>query len=151
MTSDDFKSWFARLFPGADTPTVIPLAADASTRRYFRAQWHAAGNRSLDSCIIMDCEPWKVDETPDFISVAEYLLGCGARAELYGIAPDQGGWPSKILVMCLWPSSGKRRQTERMRWGQEAMRALVTMHTVGTERLQPDCPAYHLAFDVPKL
>ena len=103
LTSDDIQSWFAKLFPGSGTPHVAPLAADASTRRYFRAQWHPAGNRSLDSCIIMSCDPWKADETPDFLSVAEHLMGCGVRVPEVYTALERGtvdglGWPIVALM-----------------------------------------------------
>lgn len=132
---------------------VMPLVADASTRRYYRVQWSQPGTHPIDSCIIMDWEPWKVDETPDFLTVAEHLKGCGVRVpEIYGVEPS-GGWMAledfgDVQLAVQWQvSSG----VERLRWGREAMRALVTMHTIGTDSLRPSCPTYHLAFDVQKL
>jgi hypothetical protein len=40
---------------------------------------------------------------------------------------------------------------DRLLWGRRAIDELVKMHTVGTQRYDPACPAFHLAFDVPKL
>jgi aminoglycoside/choline kinase family phosphotransferase len=51
-------------------------------------------------------------------------------------------------LAALWHDSSAR---VRLQWGREAMRALVAMHTAGTAPHNPDCPAFHLAFDVPKL
>lgn len=44
-------------FPHRRTaPDLMPLVADASTRRYFRLQW-PGGADVLRTCILMCCEP----------------------------------------------------------------------------------------------
>jgi len=40
---------------------------------------------------------------------------------------------------------------EHLAWGQRAIDELVKMHTSATQHVDPACPAFKLAFDVPKL
>jgi aminoglycoside/choline kinase family phosphotransferase len=40
---------------------------------------------------------------------------------------------------------------DRLRWGKRAIDELVKMHTLGTQRDDAACPAFRLAFDLPKL
>jgi aminoglycoside/choline kinase family phosphotransferase len=132
---------------------VTPLAADASTRRYFRVRWRAAALSRPASCIMMWCAPWPVETTPDFLSVGEHLRTHGVRVpQLYGVSPDAG-------LMCLedygdctlaqqWQEGTPAAQ---LLWGQRAIEELVKMHTRATQDYAPRCPAFHLAFDVPKL
>jgi aminoglycoside/choline kinase family phosphotransferase len=42
-------------------------------------------------------------------------------------------------------------QAERYFWGQRAIDELIKMHTLGTQRYTASCPAFRLAFDLPKL
>ena len=148
------QPWLATLFPPTKAHLVVaPLVADASTRRYYRARWDGARQAHPASCIVAVCEPWPDNETPDFIAVARHLRACGVRVpEVYGTAPAQG-W------MCLedfgdrtlaaaWEQGSA---TERLVWGQRAMKALVRMHATGTQPPDAACPAFQLAFDVPKL
>ena len=101
----------------------------------------------------MSCEPWSEHDTPDFLTVARHLRASGVHVPyVYGIAPAQG-------LMCLedfgdttlaaaWQTA---TTATRLQWGRRAVDELVQMHTVGTQRRDPACPAFHLAFDVPKL
>ena len=148
------QPWLTSLFPHTQPPlAVTPLAADASTRRYYRARWDEAQQAHPASCIVMVCESWQDNETPDFLAVARHLRASGVRVpDVYGIAPAQG-W------MCLedfgdrtlaaaWKQGAA---TERLVWGQRAMQALVYMHAAGIQQQDAACPAFQLAFDVPKL
>jgi aminoglycoside/choline kinase family phosphotransferase len=148
------QPWLATLFPHTQARlTVTPLVADASTRRYYRAQWGEAHRAYPTSCIVMVCEPWQENETPDFLAVARHLLASGVRVpEVYGLAPAEG-W------MCLEDFGDRTLAAaweqgsppERLVWGQRAMQALVHLHVTGTQRQDAACPAFRLAFDVPKL
>ena len=143
-----------QLFPtAAGLPRIVPLAADASTRRYFRIHWDAPTAGCPASCVMMVCEPWRPQDTPDFLAVGRHLRAHGVRVpEVYGVAPRAG-------LMCL-EDYGDRTlagqwqegpPTARLTWGQRAIDELVKMHTSGTHHADPACPAFKLAFDVPKL
>jgi aminoglycoside/choline kinase family phosphotransferase len=132
---------------------MTPLAADASTRRYVRVAWDAPSTGQPASCVLMVCDPWQVTETPDFLAVGRYLHACGIRVpRVYGISPLQG-------LMCLEDYGDQTLAAqwqhalvaERLLWGQRAIDELVKLHTAGTQRYDPACPAFHLVFDVPKL
>lgn len=151
---EPMQTLLASLFPTAQgVPEITPLAADASTRRYFRAQWSAASARHPASCVMMVCTPWAATETPDFLTVGRHLRACGVSIpQVYGVAPGDG-------LMCLedygdqtlaaqWQGLPAARC---LIWGQRAIDQLITMHTTATQRQEPACPAFHLAFDVPKL
>ena len=154
LTLDTVQSLLRHCFPTASPPTgLAPLAADASTRRYFRAQWEATAPGTPASCILMLCAPWRSEATPDFLSVGRHLGAHGVRVPaVYGVDPAQG-------LMCLedygdCPLAGQWQAgpaAERLAWGQRAVDELVKMHTSGTQQADPECPAFGLAFDVPKL
>ncbi|WP_089719460.1 aminoglycoside phosphotransferase family protein [Candidatus Entotheonella palauensis] len=154
LTMEQVEPWLSTLFPEAQaTLSVSPLTADASTRRYFRVQWRPSGTGRAISRVIMVCDPWLETETPDFITVARHLAASGVRVPaIEGMIPASG-W------MCLedfgdraladaWRDAAK---PERLVWGQRALDAVVRMHTTATQHYDAACPAFHLAFDVPKL
>jgi aminoglycoside/choline kinase family phosphotransferase len=154
LTVDAVQPLLQQLFPtAAHVPRIALLAADASTRRYFRIHWDAPVAGCPASCVLMVCEPWQPQDTPDFLAVGQHLRVHGVRVpEVYGVLPHQG-------LMCLedygdctlaaqWQVS---TPTEQLAWGQRAIDELVKMHTSGTQHSNPACPAFKLAFDVPKL
>jgi aminoglycoside/choline kinase family phosphotransferase len=154
LTIDAVQPLLQQLFPkAAQVPRIAPLAADASTRRYFRIHWDAPAVGRPTSCVMMVCEPWQPQDSPDFLAVGQHLRRHGVRVpEVYGVLPRQG-------LMCLedygdcslaaqWQMS---TAAERLAWGQRAIDELVKMHTRGTQHYDPACPAFKLAFDVPKL
>ncbi len=154
LSIESVHPWLEALFPRVQgVPTLTPVAADASTRRYVRAQWGLSTAAAPASCVIMVCEPWQRTETPAFLAVAQHLQASGVRVpQIYGVVPDEG-------LMCLedfgdrtlaavWQESSA---AERVAWGKRAMQALIHMHTTGTQHQDPACPAFQLAFDVPKL
>jgi len=154
LTVPTVQPLLQQLFPkAAGLPHIAPLAADASTRRYFRIHWHAPAADCPASCVLMMCEPWQAQDTPDFLAVGQHLRVHGVRVpEVYGVAPREG-------LMCLEDYGDRtlagqwqeRSPVERLAWGQRAIEELVKMHTGGTYHADPACPAFKLAFDVPKL
>lgn len=63
---------------------VVPLAADASFRRYFRL------NRTGQQCMLMDAPPPQENVSP-FIAVAEHLSRLGLRPpRLFDYDREQG-------------------------------------------------------------
>ena len=154
LTVDAVQPLLQQLFPkAAHIPRMAPLVADASTRRYFRIRWDVPAAGYPASCVMMVCEPWQPRDTPDFLAVGQHLRTHGVRVpEIYGVSPHQG-------LMCLedygdcpmavqWQVS---TPTEQLAWGQRAIDELVKMHTSATQHFNPACPAFKLAFDVPKL
>jgi aminoglycoside/choline kinase family phosphotransferase len=154
LTRAQVQPWLATLFPDAQAGlSVLPLTADASTRRYFRVQWRLPEAEKVVSRIMMVCDPWPETTIPDFIAVAQHLAASGVRVPaIDGVVPA-AGW------MCL-EDFGDRSladawrhadNPERWLWGQRALDALVRMHTTATQHHDASCPAFDLAFDVPKL
>jgi len=143
-----------QLFPAMTSPPQItPLAADASTRRYFRLHWDTVVAGCPASCVLMVCDPWPPEATPDFLTVGQHLQTHNVRVPVvYGVMPHAG-------LMCLEDYGDRTlasqwqdgEPTERLAWGQRAIDELVKMHTSGTQQVNLACPAFTLAFDVPKL
>ncbi len=148
------QTWLQELFPHArGRVRLMPLAADASTRRYLRAAWDMGPPESPASVVIMVCDPWEEHQTPAFLAVARHLRASNVHVpQIYGVLPsaglvcleDYGDW----TLAAYWQQA---TQAERLLWGTRAIDELVKMHTVGTVHLDASCPAFHLAFDVPKL
>lgn len=141
-------------FPQArGVPAIVPLAADASTRRYFRMQWQEPVSGLPASCVLMVCEPWNPTETPDFLAVGRHFQACGVRVpQVYGVAPAQGCMCLEDFGDCTLAARWQQGSAaDRLLWGKRAIDQLVLLHTQGTQRYDPACPAFHLAFDVPKL
>lgn len=76
-----FASWLQQL---ATTHALVPhslrtASADASFRRYFRIDRHAASDSDASTCIVMDAPPQHEDCRP-FVRVAAVLRAGGVRA-----------------------------------------------------------------------
>lgn len=154
LTLADLQPLLHTAFAHAAAPArLTPLAADASTRRYFRLSWQEATAAHPASCVIMRCAAWSPASTPDFVAVAQHLRRHGVTVpHIYSVDPEAG-------LMCLedygdcalatqWQQSAP---AERLKWGQKAVDQLVLIHTQATYAVDPACPAFHLAFDIPKL
>jgi N-acetylmuramate 1-kinase len=154
LTMEAVQPLLQQLFPKATRgPRIAPLAADASTRRYFRIHWDEPATGCPASCVMMVCEPWQPHDIPDFLAVGQHLRAHGVRVpEVYGVSPHQG-------LMCLedygdctlaaqWQMS---TPVDQLAWGQRAIDELVKMHTSGAQHYDLACPAFKLSFDVPKL
>ena len=154
LTLERLRPFLPVLLPGApENPSFTPLTADASTRRYYRLRWAAAPIGYPASCVVMHCDPWRASESTDFLTVGRHLRVCGVRVpEVYGAQPEAG-------LICLedygdltlsgqWECGNSE---SRLSWGRQAVDELVRMHTTATQPIDASCPAFHLAFDVPKL
>jgi aminoglycoside/choline kinase family phosphotransferase len=154
LTKEQVQPWLATLFPDVNVGlSVMPLTADASTRRYFRAQWRHLQAEKTVSRVIMVGDPWPATETPDFLAVSQHLATHGVRVPAIDGVAAAAGW------MCLQDFGDRAladvwrdaAPPERLLWGQRALDALVRIHTAATPSHHHSCPAFHLAFDVPKL
>ena len=80
LTFERLHPFLSALLPGAsENPSFTPLTADASTRRYYRLRWAAPATGYPASCVVMHCDPWPADESPDFLTVGRHLRACGVR------------------------------------------------------------------------
>jgi aminoglycoside/choline kinase family phosphotransferase len=101
----------------------------------------------------MLCDAWRLEERPDFLAVAHHLRASGVRVpHVYGTLPA-AGWMcledyGDCSLAAVWQTASA---SECLLWGQRAVEALIQMHTTATQRHDPTCPAFRLAFDVPKL
>ncbi|GIX47584.1 MAG: aminoglycoside phosphotransferase [Candidatus Tectimicrobiota bacterium] len=147
------QAWLEQLFPHAPGPPhLTPLAADASSKRFWRARWSRPQAGLPASCVVMRLEPWEASQPPSFLSVGDHLRASGVRVpQVYGACPPAG-------LLCL-EDFGDRTLAQQWRvasasgrreWGQRAIDELVKLHTAATRRDDPACPALHLAFDVAK-
>jgi aminoglycoside/choline kinase family phosphotransferase len=154
LRQEQVQPWLATLFPDVKAGlSVVPLTADASTRRYFRAQWRSLEAGKTVTRIIMVGDPWPEAQTPDFIAVAQHLAASGVRVPTIDGVVAASGWMclqdfGDLALADVWRGADK---PERLVWGQRALDALVRMHTTATQHDNASCPAFHLAFDVPKL
>ena len=154
LTVQTVQPLLHKWFPQAKgLPHLRPLAADASTRHYVRVAWDAPAVGHLASCVLMVCDPWNPTETPDFLAVGRHLHTCGVRVPaVYGVSPQQGLLCLEDYGDCTLAAHWQHASAaDRLLWGQRAIDALVKLHTLGTQHYDPACPAFHLAFDVPKL
>lgn len=154
LSSAAVQPYLQEWFPHASsTPTLRPLVADASTRRYFRLAWPTTHPQTPASCVLMLCEPWDPKVAPDFLAVGQHLRACGVRVpQVYGVAPAQGYMALEDFGDCTLATYWQQPAvTDRLPWGQRAVDELIKMHTRGTWRYHAACPAFRLAFDVPKL
>lgn len=154
VTAQTVHSWFETIFQdNRDLPCLTPLAADASTRRYWRARWATGSSGRPTSCVIMLGEPWPATDTPDFVAVGRHLQHCGVHVpRLYGVLPAQGVMVLEdfgdLTLAAYWQ---RTTADERLAWGARAVDELVKLHTVGSQVSETVCPAFGLAFDVSKL
>lgn len=154
VTVTMIQPFLHKWFPHAQSlPALQPLAADASTRRYFRLTWPEPVTGTPATCVLMACDPWAPASTPDFLAVGRHLRACGVHVpQVYGIAPEQGFMGLEDYGDCTLATYWQETSAAvRCLWGQQAIDELIKMHTVGTQQADPACPAFQLAFDVPKL
>jgi aminoglycoside/choline kinase family phosphotransferase len=154
LTVQTVRPWLEAIFPGGrDVPTITPLVADASTRRYWRVRLGTARHSRPVSCIMMLGEPWSDTETPDFLAVGNHLRLSGVNVpRVYGALPSQGVMFLEDFGDLTLAAHWRRTAAdERLAWGWRAVDELVKLHTVGSQEGDPACPAFRLAFDVPKL
>ncbi len=132
----------------------VPLPGDASTRRYFRVTFRkASGNNGKESLILMQLEkPVKGSET-DFILILKFLEGLDLPVpRLFHYDAESG---LLFLEDCgdttLEEKIRSAQQDEIEAYYRQAVALLVKLQSEATRRVGPQCPAYHLRFDVEKL
>lgn len=153
------RYWAATLesfFQGPVADIVLtPLAGDASTRKYFRLSYQkGCEDAGKQSVILMQLEKPQPEKDVNFISLTKFLRGLGLPAPqlfYYDVAKgflfleDCGDTLLQDLVLSNPDVAGKRT------WYRKAVKLLAELQLRATQRVGPDCPAFHARFDVEKL
>jgi hypothetical protein len=138
---------------GAPVERVVvhSLPGDASTRRYFRLGW--SGGKNPNSLIVMQLDQPEPEREIDFILVQRFLSALDLPVpRLFHYDAQRG---LLFLEDCgdftleehlRGPGNGNLRHCYR-----QAVELLAHLQTRTTATLGPECPAYHLRFDVAKL
>ena len=132
-----------------------PLQGDASTRQYYRLSLEFQDGAELEprTLILMQLEAADVQGETDFIRILKFLKGLHLPVpELFHFDPKRG---LLLLQDCgdltLEAHLSSSDPEALKHWYLKAVHLLAILQTDGTRSIQPDCPAYHLKFDVEKL
>jgi aminoglycoside/choline kinase family phosphotransferase len=156
----DIRDLLERHFGGAGVGDIVPLAGDASTRRYVRAQ--LSGPDAPATCVVMILadrgialsseELAVLDGAPDelpFVNVQRFLKRLGADVpHIYLDASDNG-----YLVLedigdgALWDVIQSLEPQRVLALYRLAIDQLLTIVLDGTQRRDDSCIAFRQAFD----
>ena len=131
-----------------------PLQGDASTRQYYRLsiehQKTALEPRTL---ILMQLEAPNVQGETDFIRILKFLQGIHLPVpELFYFDAERGLLLLQDCGDLTLEAHLNAADPEILKsWYLKAVHLLATLQTDATQSIVPDCPAYHLKFDVEKL
>ncbi|KMP11308.1 hypothetical protein UR09_03655 [Candidatus Nitromaritima sp. SCGC AAA799-A02] len=129
------------------------LLGDASDRSYFRVTFQTGPNsKDPVSVIVMQLQEPVAQPETDFTRVLKFLRGLGLPApQLYHYDIEKGLlFLEDCGVQTLEDRLGESPR-DRDRLYRQAVELLVQMQTRATRALNPECPAWHLQFDVEKL
>jgi N-acetylmuramate 1-kinase len=145
----------------AQLSSFVPLAGDASSRRYFRG--HLTGRQTPSSIIVMalpaesslplSSEELAVFKEPlkelPFLNVHRFLSGIGTHVpKLFGCWDREG-----ILILedlgdtALWDKVQGLSEDEVLGWYRRAIDELLLLQIVGTEARDNVCIAFQQRFD----
>ena len=126
---------------------VMPLAGDASNRRYYRI---ILGERSL---VLMSWEPFKDDGTYPFLSVLRHFQRNHVHVpNVVAMSPDLG----QVLLEDLGDLTLERKfwenqdQDEVIPFYKQAIDELIKIHFRATQD-RTDCTAFHIDFNTERL
>lgn len=137
---------FLRRSLGTDGLKVLPLAGDASNRRYYRII------RDHHSFVLMRWEPFNPKDYP-FLSVLHHLHAAGVRVPEV-ISMDEGN--GLLLLEDLGDLTLERRfwesqhSNDSLMFYKMAIDQMCKIHNQATD-LQGDCTAFRIQFDTEKL
>ena len=150
-----------RLFGESTTNSLVPLAGDASSRRYYRVNLTGAGTPS--SLVVMQLPPGTslplsseelavftepLKELP-FLNVHRFLSRIGVRVpRLYGHALGAGLlFLEDLGDVALWDHVQGLPRAEVLAWYQRAIDELLLLQCRGTEQRDDGCIAFQQRFD----
>jgi aminoglycoside/choline kinase family phosphotransferase len=127
---------------------ILPLAGDASNRRYYRIV------SDSESWVLMKWEPFVDDESYPFLSVLNHFAKHGVQVPaVIGKAPDLG----LILLEDLGDLTLERKFWENqdhsvvLPFYKQALDELVKIHYLSTADRETCCTAFHIEFNVERL
>jgi aminoglycoside/choline kinase family phosphotransferase len=151
-----------RLFgESATTTLLVPLAGDASSRRYYRVDLTGAGTPSsvivmklpAGSSLPLSSEELAVFKEPlkelPFLNVHRFLNRIGVRVpRLYGQALGEGLlFLEDLGDVALWDRVQGLPPAEILAWYQRAIDELLLLQSRGTEQRDDSCMAFQQRFD----
>ena len=131
-----------------------PLQGDASTRRYYRLSIEYQDSTSEpQTLILMELESPNVRGETDFIRVLKFLQGIHLPVpELFYFDAERGLLLLQDCGDTTLAAHLHSANPETLKSGYlKAVHLLATLQTDATRKIDADCPAYHLKFDVEKL
>lgn len=127
---------------------LIPLAGDASARRYFRVVHQA------DTFVLMVWEPFDSIETYPFLNVQKHFMKHHVTVPtVKAVAPELG----LVLLEDLGDLTLERKfwenqdQTQSWPYYEQALDELIKIHFKASMDKGSNCSAFHVAFDTEKL
>ncbi|MEE9258249.1 MAG: phosphotransferase [Nitrospinaceae bacterium] len=133
--------------------SCVPLAGDASDRKYFRVSYeNSAGENRRGSAIVMQLKEPAPDIEPDFNRMLRFLRKLGSPVpELFYYDTENG----LLFLEDCGPETLEDRirknPGETREYYLQAVRILVELQHGANRAIGPQCPAFHLRFDVEKL
>ncbi|MCB0366109.1 MAG: phosphotransferase [Bdellovibrionaceae bacterium] len=131
-----------------DKYQILPLAGDASARRYYRIVCDE------DSWVLMQWEPFSADDKYPFLSVQRHFLKHGINVpDIKGMAPELG----LVLLEDLGDLTLERKFWENQNqdmvipFYRQAIDELLKIHYLATRDSAARCVAFGVAFDTEKL
>ena len=127
---------------------VLPLAGDASTRRYSRIV------TDEKSWVLMEWEPFKDIQNFPFLSVQDYFLSHGIPVpKLLHLEADKGLFLLEdlgdlTLERKFWEF---QKQKNILPYYKTTLDHLIKIHSLSFHETQKDCTAYKVEFSVEKL
>lgn len=145
--SDEAIQFLTRTF-GSDEFEIIPLAGDASSRRYYRAVF------ADKSWVLMSWEPFKDAESFPFLNVLSHFQKHDVHVpEVVDFSPDLG----LVLLEDLGDLTLERKFWENQNqelvlpFYQQAIDELIKIHFHVTADENSGCSAFQISFDTKKL
>ena len=138
--------FLARSF-GSEQFEVVPLAGDASTRRYYRVVY------ADKSRVLMSWDPFEDAEKFPFLNVLKHLQRNGVQVpEVINFSPELG----LVLLEDLGDLTLERKFWEVQNqelvfpFYQQAIDELIKIHYKASADENPNCSAFQIAFDTKK-
>jgi aminoglycoside/choline kinase family phosphotransferase len=154
LSLDDLKEKIAIIWPEpSDKMNLVPLAGDASTRRYYRVS--EEGFKTLGRhLIVMQLEKPQPNTSIDFIVLTEFLMKLGMPVpKLYYYDEEKGFLYLEdfgdLLLQDIVDSLTNRE--EKSKWYQKAIKLLAELQIQGGKNSDQSCPAFTRYFDLEKL
>ncbi|OFZ14489.1 MAG: hypothetical protein A2Z20_00675 [Bdellovibrionales bacterium RBG_16_40_8] len=133
---------------GTNAFQVIPLAGDASARRYLRIV------RKNESFVLMAWEPFTDDGQYPFLNVQNHFAKHGVQVpQVIAKDPKQGlvlleDLGDLTLERKFWES---QNQELALPYYQQAIDELIKIHHITSKDINANCVAFKISFDVDKL